>query len=236
MVENVYAPFLFHEREGINVRKVIFLSCVLIPCLLLLSCNAENSHKAYPQENDKPTSSNQVEISSANDVVWSNNVKSVVIDKTLPFPESWTEIAIVKTPAAEDEHMILFQLYEKIAYEANGTGLLFAISAESRENFTELQTHFLETEGIDVYSSCFGQANYVLGEDAENVYILALPTDVQYLLDEFSTDSTYNPDSEVNYTLLQSKSQAVIEKFLETNGITANKLCPASDLYSVDAE
>ncbi len=219
------------------MKKRIALSCLLLSGLLLFSCEAESPREgeSSPVESEShPADQMETPSTGETDIPLTDSVKSETLDKTLPIPESWREIAIVDSPAstAGKESIILFQLYEKIAREAYETGFVWALSAQTREDFAELQAHFMETEGVDVYASVYGTANYVIGSDGDYMYILALPTDVQYLLDEPYVHELYNPDSAVNYAVLQEESQAVLSAFLEQNGISVNELCPASDCYS----
>ncbi len=199
------------------MKKALALS-LMLGCVLLLSCEADKTNEPPPKaKSDAPAPAPERKA----DVMWSTGVKSVVLDKILPFPDSWEDIAVVETP--DEDELVLFRLYEKLAYEADGGGFVFAISAQTTEDFAALRAHFLETEGVEVYSSCFAQASYVLGEDEEYAYILALPTDVQYLTDDSA--------SEESYASLQEESQVILSKFMEINGISANPMCPASDIY-----
>ncbi len=206
------------------MRKITTL---LLSGLFLLFCSAcrTNDEEMLNAENDSENTIIETEI------FWNDNVKSRALDRMLPLPDSWDEIAIVETPAAvEGEYVILFRLYEKIAYETDGTGLVWVIGAQTREDFTSLREDFLESEGVDIYKTCYGQANYAIGYDKDYIYILALPTDVQYLTDDNRADESY--ESRVNYAALVDDSQAVLTVFMEKNGIIVNPSCQSSDCYS----
>ncbi len=85
-----------------------------------------------------------------------------------------------------------------------------------------------------MYSSCFAQASYVIGEDGEYVYILALPTDIQHLIHGEDENNPKIQASEANHNVLLSGSCAVIREFMLVNGIEANESCPPSPAYWVE--
>lgn len=89
--------------------------------------------------------------------------------------------------------------------------------------------NFKEWRGYDALPvpEILGIAEYVLGADDEYVYLLVLPSDVQFLLND--------PVSQRQYEALQSDSQGVLTRFLKDNGIHINDMCPASSVFSPPA-
>ncbi len=106
--------------------NAIVLLCMLLSLgLTLTSCGSEGAadHKK--------------------EIVRESGAISAVWGKTLPIPQSWEDIAAVKVPEG-----VMFRLHEKTAYETDRTGLVFAILAQSHEDFADLHEHFLEDEGV----------------------------------------------------------------------------------------
>lgn len=89
--------------------------------------------------------------------------------------------------------------------------------------------NFKEWRGYDALPvpEILGIAEYVLGADDEYVYLLVLPSDVQFLEND--------PVSQRQYEALQSDSQGVLTRFLKDNGIHINDMCPASSVFSPPA-
>ena len=92
---------------------------------------------------------------------------------------------------------------------------LYALSSEA----------FQKVYGEDTQTSeILGIADYAIGTDEKYIYLLILPTDVQWL----ENDSV----SENQYATLCTESQQVLESFLNDNGITLNLDCPDSAVFS----
>ena len=148
---------------------------------------------------------------------------------TLTVPAAWEDIAELsacdKGTAYLGYGIMLFHLSEKnalAAYPDGGMGSVWWLVAMSWDNFKELRGY----DALPV-PEILGIAEYVLGADDEYVYLLVLPSDVQFLEND--------PVSQRQYEALQSDSQGVLTRFLKDNGIHINDMCPASSVFSPPA-
>ena len=148
---------------------------------------------------------------------------------TLTVPAAWDDIAELsacdKGTAYLGYGIMLFHLSEKnalAAYPDGGMGSVWWLVAMSWDNFKEWRGY----DALPV-PEILGIAEYVLGADDEYVYLLVLPSDVQFLLND--------PVSQRQYEALQSDSQGVLTRFLKDNGIHINDMCPASSVFSPPA-
>ena len=148
---------------------------------------------------------------------------------TLTVPAAWEDIAELsaydKGTAYLGYGIMLFHLSEKnalAAYPDGGMGNVWWLVAMSWDNFKELRGY----DALPV-PEILGIAEYVLGADDEYVYLLVLPSDVQFLEND--------PVSYRQYKALQSDSQGVLTRFLKDNGIHINDMCPASSVFSPPA-
>ena len=148
---------------------------------------------------------------------------------TLTVPAAWEDIAELsaydKGTAYLGYGIMLFHLSEKnalAAYPDGGMGNVWWLVAMSWDNFKEWRGY----DALPV-PEILGIAEYVLGADDEYVYLLVLPSDVQFLEND--------PVSQRQYEALQSDSQGVLTRFLKDNGIHINDMCPASSVFSAPA-
>ena len=148
---------------------------------------------------------------------------------TLTVPAAWEDIAELsaydKGTAYLGYGIMLFHLSEKnalAAYPDGGMGSVWWLVAMSWDNFKEWRGY----DALPV-PEILGIAEYVLGADDEYVYLLVLPSDVQFLEND--------PVSHRQYKALQSDSQGVLTRFLKDNGIHINDMCPASSVFSPPA-
>ena len=148
---------------------------------------------------------------------------------TLTVPAAWEDIAELSTYDKGTAYLgygiMLFHLSEKnalAAYPDGGMGSVWWLAAMSWDNFKELRGY----DALPV-PEILGIAEYVLGADDEYVYLLVLPSDVQFLEND--------PVSQRQYEALQSDSQGVLTRFLKDNGIHINDMCPASSVFSPPA-
>ena len=148
---------------------------------------------------------------------------------TLTVPAAWEDIAELsaydKGTAYLGYGIMLFHLSEKnalAAYPDGGMGSVWWLVAMSWDNFKEWRGY----DALPV-PEILGIAEYVLGADDEYVYLLVLPSDVQFLEND--------PVSQRQYGALQSDSQGVLTRFLKDNGIHINDMCPASSVFSPPA-
>ena len=148
---------------------------------------------------------------------------------TLTVPAAWEDIAELsaydKGTAYLGYGIMLFHLSEKnalAAYPDGGMGNVWWLVAMSWDNFKEWRGY----DALPV-PEILGIAEYVLGADDEYVYLLVLPSDVQFLEND--------PVSYRQYKALQSDSQGVLTRFLKDNGIHINDMCPASSVFSPPA-
>ena len=144
---------------------------------------------------------------------------------TLTVPAAWEDIAELsaydKGTAYLGYGIMLFHLSEKnalAAYPDGGMGSVWWLVAMSWDNFKEWRGY----DALPV-PEILGIAEYVLGADDEYVYLLVLPSDVQFLEND--------PVSQRQYEALQSDSQGVLTRFLKDNGIHINDMCPASSVF-----
>lgn len=145
---------------------------------------------------------------------------------TLTVPAAWEDIAELSACDKGTTYLgygiMLFHLSEKnalAAYPDGGMGNVWWLVAMSWDNFKEWRGY----DALPV-PEILGIAEYVLGADDEYVYLLVLPSDVQFLLND--------PVSQRQYEALQSDSQGVLTRFLKDNGIHINDMCPASPVFS----
>ena len=148
---------------------------------------------------------------------------------TLTVPAAWEDIAELSTCDKGTAYLgygiMLFHLSEKnalAAYPDGGMGSVWWLVAMSWDNFKEWRGY----DALPV-PEILGIAEYVLGADDEYVYLLVLPSDVQFLEND--------PVSQRQYEALQSDSQGVLTRFLKDNGIHINEVCPASSVFSPPA-
>ena len=148
---------------------------------------------------------------------------------TLTVPAAWDDIAELsacdKGTAYLGYGIMLFHLSEKnalAAYPDGGMGSVWWLDAMSWDNFKKWRGY----DALPV-PEILGIAEYVLGADDEYVYLLVLPSDVQFLEND--------PVSQRQYEALQSDSQGVLTRFLKDNGIHINDMCPASSVFSPPA-
>ena len=148
---------------------------------------------------------------------------------TLTVPAAWEDIAELsacdKGTAYLGYGIMLFHLSEKnalAAYPDGGMGSVCWLVAMSWDNFKEWRGY----DALPV-PEILGIAEYVLGADDEYVYLLVLPSDVQFLEND--------PVSYRQYKALQIDSQGVLTRFLKDNGIHINEVCPASSVFSPPA-
>ena len=148
---------------------------------------------------------------------------------TLTVPAAWEDIAELSTCDKGTAYLgygiMLFHLSEKnalAAYPDGGMGSVWWLVAMSWDNFKEWRGY----DALPV-PEILGIAEYVLGADDEYVYLLVLPSDVQFLEND--------PVSQRQYEALQSDSQGVLTRFLKDNGIHINDMCPASSVFSPPA-
>ena len=148
---------------------------------------------------------------------------------TLTVPAAWEDIAELSACDKGTSYLgygiMLFHLSEKnalAAYPDGGMGNVWWLVAMSWDNFKEWRGY----DALPV-PEILGIAEYVLGADDEYVYLLVLPSDVQFLLND--------PVSQRQYEALQSDSQGVLTRFLKDNGIHINDMCPASSVFSPPA-
>lgn len=148
---------------------------------------------------------------------------------TLTVPAAWEDIAELsaydKGTAYLGYGIMLFHLSEKnalAAYPDGGMGNVWWLVAMSWDNFKEWRGY----DALPV-PEILGIAEYVLGADDEYVYLLVLPSDVQFLEND--------PVSQRQYEALQIDSQGVLTRFLKDNGIHINDMCPDSSVFSPPA-
>ena len=147
---------------------------------------------------------------------------------TLTVPAAWEDIAELSACDKGTTYLgygiMLFHLSEKnalAAYPDGGMGNVWWLVAMSWDNFKEWRGY----DALPV-PEILGIAEYVLGADDEYVYLLVLPSDVQWLEND--------PVSKAQYEQLCADSQEVLERFLNDSGIVLNEKCPDSRVFSAE--
>lgn len=136
---------------------------------------------------------------------------------TLSVPADWNEIAVIKaepyeSAADRDAGKVgVFSVREKLAYEEyDGGGTVWSIQA-----FPIEYEQAYEIEGVETVNG-----RLVIGTDENYRYLLWTPTGVMYIPND--QDPNEFTESQKQYYRIQEESYAVLENFLEENGITPN--------------
>lgn len=125
----------------------------------------------------------------------------------LRLPEYWGKLFVIQENTGID-------VYEKSNYDiSDGTmGYLWRIFVNTHEEFE----WYIESEFYDnPYVEILGANSAVIGTDDEYVYILSLPTDVQF---DFNEEHAWE-----YYKAAMDNKDKFIADFLEVNNITVNE-------------
>ena len=137
---------------------------------------------------------------------WINDEKEV----TIRWPEYWQDLYVIQAGQG-------ITVYDKFSYDlSDGTGgCLWSIYVNTHEEFE----WYIES-GLydDPYVDMLGANSAVIGTDDEYVYILILPTDVQFDL-EVEHAGEY-------YGAAMDNKEKFIADFLAVNHITVNEKAP----------
>ena len=208
--------------RGFVWRRTVGL---LLTTLLLLSALCACSRREHVEDGDGLNDPGSTEADGQE----MKSLTEPTLSLTLTVPAAWEDIAELsaydKGTAYLGYGIMLFHLSEKnalAAYPDGGMGSVWWLVAMSWDNFKELRGY----DALPV-PEILGIAEYVLGADDEYVYLLVLPSDVQFLEND--------PVSQRQYEALQSDSQGVLTRFLKDNGIHINDMCPASSVFSPPA-
>ena len=128
----------------------------------------------------------------------------------LRLPEYWEKLFVIQENTGID-------VYEKSNYDlSDGTmGYLWRIFVNTHEEFE----WYTESELYDnPYVEILGANSAVIGTDDEYVYILSLPTDVQF---DFNEEHAWE-----YYKAAMDNKDKFIADFLEVNNITVNEKAP----------
>jgi len=128
----------------------------------------------------------------------------------LRLPEYWGKLFVIQENTGID-------VYEKSNYDiSDGTmGYLWRIFVNTHEEFE----WYIESEFYDnPYVEILGANSAVIGTDDEYVYILSLPTDVQF---DFNEEHAWE-----YYKAAMDNKDKFIADFLEVNNITVNEKAP----------
>lgn len=169
-------------------------------------------------------------LSSDTAAVSNQEVESIKADQpgfTLSVPKGWKDSAVILTNSdiiwgtGDSKDTLLFQLHEKSAYTKNQSiGIVWGLYIFTKDTFAN---RFGAVDPAEIV----GANSYIIGTDAEHVYLLIEPTDVQFLEDD--------TQSQTQYERLQKESQTVLADFLINNQITVNEKCPDSPCYRVNS-
>ena len=134
---------------------------------------------------------------------WINDKKEV----TIRWPEYWQDLYVIQAGQG-------ITVYDKFNYDlSDGTGgCLWSIYVNTHEEFE----WYIES-GLydDPYVDILGANSAVIGTDDEYVYILILPTDVQF---DFNVEHAWE-----YYSAAMDNKEKFIADFLAVNHITVNE-------------
>lgn len=137
---------------------------------------------------------------------WINDEKEV----TIRWPEYWQDLYVIQAGQG-------ITVYDKFSYDLSDgqMGNLWRIYVDSHEEFE----WYMESEYYDdPYAEILGANSAVIGTDDEYVYILMLPTDVQF---DFNVEHAWE-----YYSAAMDNKEKFIADFLAVNHITVNEKAP----------
>ena len=128
----------------------------------------------------------------------------------LRLPEYWEKVFVIQGDGG-------IGVYEKSNYDlSDGTmGYLWGIIVDTHEEF---EWYFESGHYKDPYAEILGANSAVIGTDDEYVYILMLPTDVQF---DFNVEHAWE-----YYSAAMDNKEKFIADFLAVNHITVNEKAP----------
>ena len=137
---------------------------------------------------------------------WINDEKEV----TICWPEYWQDLYVIQAGQG-------ITVYDKFNYDLSDStaGCLWSIYVNTHEEFE----WYMESEYYDdPYAEILGANSAVIGTDDEYVYILILPTDVQF---DFNVEHAWE-----YYSAAMDNKEKFIADFLAVNHITVNEKAP----------
>ena len=160
----------------------------------------------------------------------SETMRMSYLDTHLDYPAHWyiDQIGIFGVSGGDQKADFIFWLDEYRAYTESGNGRVWTLNVIPLTDFDKTAAHFMNTEGVDIYTTGYGSNRYLIGTDAEYAYVISIPTDVQFLADDIVSSE--------NYTFLQKESVQLLWDFMVQNDITPNLSCPATAVYSPDGK
>lgn len=210
-----------------SIKYKLMLIDTIFAIILLAACGptqnippANTSNSSFVVSSDNPQIDSTANGNTDTEI---EIIKDGNGDLQLSIPKEWGDIAIIYTsldlPPEEYQDNLLFKLYEKTAHTSNESmGWAWDLYIYTTEAFTSRFGNVDPAEVVGVQGS-------IIGTDAEHIYLLVEPTDVQFI----ETDQK----SIEQYAQLQEESQVVLEQFLSDNSIVVNQKCPDSKCYQV---
>lgn len=146
------------------------------------------------------------------------NAKAVYVECDLKnpvklrLPEYWEDIYVLKT----DKEANSFLLCEKYAYDTKpewNRGFVWQINIYDKVKFEAKY----EKHAPNYYNQNLGENTVVIGTKDDKVYVLSLPTDMQFVHTELGR---------ALYETAMRNQEKFITDFIETNGIKENEYRP----------
>lgn len=201
-----------------TIRFNRFCGIIMLSVMLLLCACTSTGNDVQSKNNSLTDSSNQEVVTLTNSSM----------SLTIAIPTSWENIAEFSVGDEKQTSLyttnkgLLFHLCEKTAinaYPDGDMGNVWWLRAMTWGNFKEWSGY----DSLPI-SEILGIADYVIGADDEYVYMIELPTDIQWLEN--------NQISKEHYDRLCADSQEVLDDFLKRNEIVPNEECPISSVFS----
>lgn len=205
-------------------QNIVAAMLVLVITLALTACAAETADDSAGGGLDsviREYLANQG-VDAENIAIFPETViRSADGDLQLTVPGFWHELGLcrVETPTGA----VAFSFYEPYTQEHYDAEAGWEWSL-LRYTFDDYAAQFGEYPLEESYDEILPPAFYIIGWDQQYVYLLQIPTDVQF-----------DPENELSaalFNLLQEGSQQIIENFLAVNQITPNPDCPANECYT----
>ncbi len=230
------------KRRGLWLIAVCLVLCLIAGAIVACQTDipeeengSENTEEPLPETSEsgeypsmEAYDNEHLTKESRNSSDESDTLRISYLDIHLDYPAHWftEKIGIFGTAGGDNltDADFIFWLDEYRAYETSGNGRVWTLNATPLTDFEKTAAHFMNTEGVDIYTTGYGSNRYLIGTDTEYAYVLTLPTDVQFLENDIISCE--------NYTLLQQESVQLLQDFMLQNDITPNPTCPATVVYS----
>ena len=200
------------------MKKKHWVTIVLLLCVAVFSGCAQESAELYEETPQplEPVVAQYYESLGITDEV-RKTAEAVYVTYTLQdekkvtlrLPQYWEELYVMQENSGID-------VYEKYNYDASGQwemGLLWRIDMIAKD-----ESDWLYELCADPYTEYIGANSAIIGTDAEYLYMLSLPTDVQ-IVPGVAHSWEY-------YKAAMANKDKIIADFLVVNEITVNENAP----------